>query len=371
MAAIAVLPIRDNVLNPSGKNLWMLLLTLMDGIDDLMASITCRGAVIVGKDLSIDGHEDNRLRVVTHAHSDHLIGITESGRNSPKIVAHPATFEIMDILGITIPREKIYKVSYGEKIDLGNGVVKTLRSKHILGSIQTLYLSENGVSVVYTGDFKEPGNGTEIPESDIVITEATYGSPDYVRPYKDIVEELLADLVAQLLSRGPLVIKAYYGKQQEVMEILRNHGVEAPFIANNKIYKISKIAEKYGLNIGDIFLEGTAEAEEITRQGWYIYFTHNTSRKPLANAHGYKHTILHLTGWEKSLYRAIDNNTYVFAFSGHSDFEELLTYVENAKPRLVIVDAYRGDKNAIKFSSYLEKKLGIRSRALPLPTLCY
>ena len=340
-------------------------------ITEDLASITCRGAVIVGRSLSIDGHEGNRLRVVTHAHSDHMVDIAESIRNSPRIIAHPATFEIMEILGVTIPRDKVYKVEYGEKIDLRDGVVRILRSKHILGSIQVLYTLENGISIAYTGDFKDPGSGTEIPESDIIITEATYGSPDYVRPFKDIVEELLADLVTQLLSRGPLIIKAYYGKQQEVMDILRNYGIEAPFVADNKVYRISKIAEKYGLRIGDILLKGTAEAEEIARQGWYIYFTHTTSRDLLNNAYGYKYTILRLTGWEKNLYRAIDQNTYVFAFSGHSDFEELLTYVENAKPRLVIVDAYRGNKNAVRFSTYLEKKLGIRSKPLPQQTLCY
>lgn len=343
----------------------------IEGMDLRLVSITCRGAVTVGRSLAIDGHEDNRQRVVTHAHSDHMIDIAGSIRNSPKIIAHPATFEIMEVLGITIPRDKIHKILYGEKIDLEDGVARAIRSKHILGSLQILYTQASEISVVYTGDFKDPGNGTEIPESDIVITEATYGSPEHVRPYKDMVEELLADLVIELLSRGPLVIKAYYGKQQEVMEILRNHGVEAPYIANNKVYKISKIAEKYGLKIGDIFLDGTREAEEIARQGWYIYFTHIVSRDAHSSTYGYKHTILHLTGWEKNLYRAVDKNIYIFSFSGHSDFEDLLTYVENAKPKLVIVDAYRGEKNAVKFSAYLEKKLGIRSKPLPQAGLCY
>lgn len=342
-----------------------------EGIDAQLASITCRGAVIIGKSLSIDGHEGSRQRVVTHAHSDHMVDIAESIRSSPRIIAHPATFEIMEVLGVTIPKDKIYRIGYGEKIDLEDGVMRVIRSKHILGSIQVLYTLENGVSVVYTGDFKDPGGGTEIPESDVVITEATYGSPDYVRPYKDMVEELLADFVIELLSRGPLVIKAYYGKQQEVMEILRSHGVEAPFIANSRVYRISKIAEKYGLKIGDILLEGTREAEEVVRQGWYIYFTHTISRNLYSNTYGYRHTILHLTGWEKNLYRAVDQNIYIFSFSGHSDFEELLTYIESAKPRLVIVDAYRGERNAIKFSEYLERKLGIRSKPLPQASLCY
>jgi putative mRNA 3-end processing factor len=346
----------------------------MESYDDqieAMARISCRGAVLIGQELAVDGHEPYRYRVITHAHADHLVDINISIRDSPKILAHPATFELVEVLGISVPSDKAIKVNYGDKISLGRGTLRILRSRHILGSIQVLYTSDHGLSAAYTGDFKDPGRGTEIPESDVIITEATYGSPDYVRPYKDIVDELLADFVSEMLSRGPLIIKAYYGKQQEVMEILRNYGIDAPYIANTRVYRISKIAEKYGLRIGDIFLEGTREASEITRQGWYIYFTHTTRNTTISSkTHGYRHTIIYLSGWEKKLYRAIDNNTYIFSYSGHSDFEDLLFYIDNAKPRLVIVDAYRGGDKAKKFAKYVEEKLNIRTKYQPQNILC-
>jgi len=339
---------------------------------DYIADISCRGAVLLGRTLSADGHEQRRLRVVTHAHADHMIGIEESIRDSPKIIAHPATFEIMDVLGISVPGNKAYRVEYGSEIPIEGGILRILRSKHILGSIQAYYISEGGVSAVYTGDFKDPGAGTEIPESDLVVTEATYGSPEYVRPYKDIVEELLADFVSELLARGPLIIKAYYGKQQEVMEVLRRYGVSAPYIAGSKVYRISKVAEKYGVKIGDILLEGTKEAEEAVRQGWYIYFTHTSARKINSGGAGreHRHLILYLSGWERELYRALDQYTYVFSYSGHSDFEDLLLYIDRARPKRVIVDAYRSGENAKRFAKYLEERLGIRASYRPEITIC-
>ncbi|MEM4969963.1 MAG: MBL fold metallo-hydrolase [Sulfolobales archaeon] len=337
------------------------------------ATITCRGAVLLGKSLSIDGHEAHRIRVVTHAHSDHMLDIGESIKSSPKIIAHPATLEIMSILGIDIPSNKMYKAEYGDEIRLEDGTLEILRSKHIIGSIQAYFVSETGFSAVYTGDFKDPISGTEIRESDIVVTEATYGSPEYVRPYKDIIDELLADFVSELLSRGPIIIKAYYGKQQEVMEILRRYGIAAPYIAGNKVYRISKVAEKYGVKIGDLFLEGTKEAEEIVKQGWYIYFTHTSSKKPnnIFSNNGYRHTVVYLSGWERELYRMIDRNTYIFSYSGHSDFEDLITYIDRARPRYVIVDAYRSGDNARKFAKYLEEKLNINSSYKPEISICY
>ncbi|MDT7888038.1 MAG: MBL fold metallo-hydrolase [Desulfurococcales archaeon] len=334
--------------------------------------ISCRGAVLIGEKIAVDGHEPHRVRIITHAHSDHMVDIDESIRSSPRIFAHPATFEIMDILGISIPSNKAFKVDYGGEIHLEDGILKFLRSKHILGSIQTYYVSREGVSVVYTGDFKEPGSGTEIRESDIVITEATYGSPEYIRPYKDIIDELLADFVSELISRGPLIIKAYYGKQQEVMEVLRKGGIAAPYIAGNKVYMISKVAEKYGAKIGDLFLEGTREAEEIIKQGWYIYFTHTSSRKnSITIGREHRHTVLYLSGWERELYRMIDRNTYVFSYSGHSDFEDLIVYIDRARPKYVIVDAYRSGENAKKFSKYLEERLKIKASYRPVISICY
>lgn len=333
-----------------------------------VVDITCRGSILLGKRLSVDGHEKGRLRVVSHAHADHMVGIGESIRESPKIIAHPATLEIMSVLGHHVPEEKAVRLNYGSSIHFGDAGLKVLRSRHIIGSIQVLYTSSSRHSIVYTGDFKDPGAGTEVPESDVVITEATYGSPEYVRPYKDAVEDLLADFVLGLLSRGPLVIKAYYGKQQEVMSILRERGLDAPFVAPAKVYRISRIAEKYGARIGDIFLEGTKEASEVIRQGWYIYFDHTASRTPahhLART-GQRVSVLRLTGWLKDLYVSLDPNNYVFAFSGHSDFEELLSYIDMARPKLVLVDTYRAGSNAVKFSKYVEKNLKIK--ALPLPT---
>lgn len=336
-------------------------------------SITCKGAVLLGRSLSIDGHETRRIRVVTHAHSDHMIDIKVSVKNSPKIIAHPATFEIMSILGVDVPSNKIYKAEYGGEIRLEDGTLKFLRSKHIVGSIQTYFVSETGLTAVYTGDFKDPISGTEILESDIVVTEATYGSPEYVRPYKDIIDELLADFVSELLSRGPIIIKAYYGKQQEVMEILRRYGIAAPYIAGNKVYRISKVAEKYGVKIGDLFLEGTKEAEEIIKQGWYIYFAHTSSKKldNIISSNGYKHIVVYLSGWEKELYRMIDRNTYIFSYSGHSDFEDLVTYIDRAKPKYVIVDAYRSGENARKFAKYLDERLNIKASYKPEISICY
>lgn len=325
--------------------------------------INNRGAIILGDTIVADGYEKGyRYRVVSHAHSDHLNDLSKSLKEIILLFGHKATFEILDVLNVSIPRDKIQEVDYGTRIRIDNTIVEFLRSKHILGSIQTL-VTINDVKAVYTGDFKEPGSGSEIPECDVVIMEGTYGSPEYRRPFKDAVEDLLADFISELLSKGSIVIHAFYGKQQEVMSILRERDIDAPYIASQKVYKISKIAEKYGYKIGEIILENTREANEIIKDNWFIYFTHvntNTSNR-------FKHSIhVYLTGWEyQMLYRQIDSNRYVFAFSDHADFEELIDYVELSKPKLVIVDAYRGGDNARKLANYIEKNLKIRSIAMP------
>ena len=45
------------------------------------ATVTDRGAVLLGKNVACDAFEESKpLRVVTHAHADHMVGLRQSLR---------------------------------------------------------------------------------------------------------------------------------------------------------------------------------------------------------------------------------------------------------------------------------------------------
>jgi hypothetical protein len=63
------------------------------------ASITERGAVLLGKSVACDAFDDSRpLRVVTHAHADHMIGLQQSLRTSEKVLMTKATKDLIDVM---------------------------------------------------------------------------------------------------------------------------------------------------------------------------------------------------------------------------------------------------------------------------------
>ncbi|HML02483.1 MAG TPA: hypothetical protein VK487_03815, partial [Candidatus Bathyarchaeia archaeon] len=72
-----------------------------------------------------------------------------------------------------------------------------------------------------------------------------------------------------------------------------------------------------------------------------------------------------VSGWEfGSACRQIGEKEYVLALSDHSDFNGLLQYVEESKPKLVITDNFRaGDAQVL--AQEIQKRLGIKSLSLP------
>lgn len=329
----------------------------------LKAQITSSGAVKLGKYVVCDGHADSVVRVITHAHSDHIIDLNKSIRSIPLIAMTPPTHDILRELGYIIPPEKCIRLDYNVPFEIVDEVFELYESKHIYGSAQVLVEDYEGYRLVYTGDFKLPG--TPIIECDILVIEATYGSPKHIRPFKSEIEVILGNFIRSILSKGPIHIYGYHGKLQEVMEILRREGVVAPFIATDKVYRITKALVKYGLDIGEIYHIESLEAKEIMKTNWYILFDHIGSKSTTYNIRCSNVYKIFLSGWEFSKpIRKLSERSYIIALSDHADFEQLIEYVRNAKPKLVITDAYR-ESSAIELANEIRRKLGIY--AIPLP----
>jgi len=322
------------------------------------------GAIVFGP-VCIDGHDDGcRFRVVTHIHQDHIQGIEKSLKYCRGIAASSITLELLEELVGVLPRRKVVRLEYGDMHRFDECLVKALRARHIPGTIQVL-VEYRGLLYAYSSDFKDPGRGTEIPKGvDVLVIDATYGDPQYRRLPEEIIIDEFVKLIYTLLSDKPVAIYAYYGKAQEAMKILRDYGVDAPFIVSSKQWRIAKRLEKFGLRISDMVLDGTREAEEIKRDGWYIAFEHFSRYRYRSKSMG-KHHVL-LTGWLfETAVRSIGSNRWIVGLSDHADFSELLYYVEESRPRILVVDAARGGFTAARFAKYVEQRLGIRALYQP------
>ncbi len=329
----------------------------------LKASVTKNGAVLLGKHIACDSYDHSRpIRVITHAHYDHLGGLQQSLRRCKAVIMTPATRDLLTVLRgqTSLKNGNVYNLDYGQTLSYDGERITLYPADHILGAAQVLVEDKDGARIVYTGDFRM--SSTPVLEADVLVLEATYGNPFQVRPFSKIVEKALVSLVASELRHGPLYIFGYNGKLQEVMQILHDNEVEAPFILPEKVFHTTKVCERYGMRVGKVLAANEEEARDITRRNEpHVAFYHMNSKRYV----GRDCCRICVSGWEFSgPRRQVAPNEHIVALSDHADFKELLQYVSESNPKLVITDNYRvGD--AVVLAREIEKRLGIPAKALP------
>lgn len=322
------------------------------------------GAIIVGKNFVIDGYYSRPFRAVTHFHSDHIGGLNKNLKEGSFIVATSPTLDILDVLGYRIPKTKRIPLLYNVRMEIEDESIALKPSEHVIGSAQILVRLSNGIEIGYTGDFKNPGKGTPILNPDILIIEATYGKPEFKRTFKNEVNYLFGDYVKESLIHGPVVIYGYYGKLQEAMKILREYGIIAPFIARGKVKDVTKIAQKYGLNLKDIFFDDSEEFNEFLKSNWYVEFKHVQDLKKLKKNDAPNVSFI-LSGWEfDEPIKRINDKRFIVALSDHADFDDLIYYISSTSAKLIVAD--NGRKSYAKeLADYISKHLNKKAIALP------
>ena len=330
------------------------------------ANVTGVGAVLLGKHVACDAYDETRpIRVVTHAHADHMVGLGNSLKNGEVTIMTPATKDMIDALKGPrfLSRGTVKTLDYGEEFTYGDEILSLHYADHILGTAQALVEDKEQTRILYTSDFRY--SRTPRVEADILVMEATYGDPIRVRPFGMMTEGILVSLVEQGLKRGPVYVFGYHGKLQKMMQILYEAKIKTPFIVPEKIHKVSKICEKHGMKLGKNLLQYCDEEAQtiLTQNEPSVVFYHAYSRKKVER----EALKIRASGWEfRKPCRRVGMNDYVVALSDHSDFNELLQYVERCNPKMVITDRHRSEAARI-FAKEVEKRLKIPAKAAPLP----
>ena len=330
----------------------------------LRSSISDRGAILLGNSVACDAFDETSpLRVVTHAHADHLVGLRRSLKNCEKVLMTKATKDMIEVLkgpgtfklGIT------EQLEYGKSIEYNNEKITLNKANHILGAAQVLVENEKGNRVAYTGDFKSKGT-KPIENCDTLVVEATYGSPSFTRSFNLDVSELLISMIERRLRKGNVYVFGYYGKLQEVMQILRCAHVYVPFVMPEQILRVSEVCKRHGMNLGDLTPSNNENGKELLEKNLpCVAFYHMNKRKSI----GIDSSRICVSGWEFRLpCKQIGRNEHLIALSDHSDFEELIEYIRLSKPKKVITDNYRVKHGEI-LAKEINKRLGIPAMAMP------
>lgn len=330
----------------------------------LEVSVTNRGAVLLGNSVACDAYDEAQpVRVVTHAHADHLVGLRRSLKKCDKVLLTDATKELIEVIKnpSIFSLGSIEKMKYGKPIFYKDEKITFLKANHILGAAQVLVENPNGNRVAYTGDFKLDGT-PPIEDCDALVVEATYGSPSFRRSFDSDIRELLVSMIEKRLQKGKVYIFGYYGKLQEIMQILRCAHVYVPFVMPERILRVSEVCKRHGMNLGDLTLSSDEQGKELLNKNLpCVAFYHMNKRKKI----GLSSNRICVSGWEfRFPSKQIGYNEHIVALSDHSDFDELVEYIRLSKPKRVITDNHRVKHGAI-LAKEITKRLGIPAEAMP------
>ena len=329
------------------------------------AGVSERGAVLLGDSVACDAFDADRpLRVVTHAHADHLGGLRRSLKSCERVLMTAATRDLIGVVNGSLPLDDgaVELLGYGEPFEYGGERVTLVKADHILGAAQVVVEDAEGSRVAYTGDFRVEGTAP-LTDCDTLVVEATYGSPSFKRAFKVDVRELLVSMVEKRLRHGTVYVFGYHGKLQEVMQILHHADVSVPFVMPERVFHVSKICEAHGMRLGCLALSTEKEGKELLDENLpCVAFYHMNARRRVGLVGSSR---ICVSGWEfHSPCRQIGEREHLVALSDHSDFDGLIEYVRRCKPKRVVTDNYRV-RHGVTLAREISRRLGISAVAMP------
>ena len=315
-------------------------------------------------------------------------------------------------------------IPYGKPTDISPDITITLNNAgHIMGSA-TVHINIAGThNILYTGDYKYAKTQlldsaiSNYPRVETIITESTYGSSGDIMPDQYSVYSTFTESINQTLKQGGKVLIPVpaVGRAQEIMLVLdkemrEGRLIESPIFIEGMISEASAIHMSYAHYLGydvrkSVFqginpfqssyftvINGLSKRDEVFNDdspsiimatsgmlegGPSVEYFKEISTKPQNKIIFVSYQIngtlgrrvLDGTISEASM---VDKNgkmkvipvrcskQKIDGFSGHSDFNQILSFISRVKPKRVLVN--HGEKSKSEnIASSIYSKLKIRS----------
>ena len=345
-------------------------------------------------------------------HFDYIDVLTKEGKEAPYTER-----DVKEMLKYCIPRE------YRKVTDIAPDMRLTLyNAAHILGSASVhLHIGEGAHNLVYTGDIKFgftrlfDNIDSRYPRLETLIIESTYGGKFDVQPNRQKSEEKLLQVLQETLQAGGNVLIPVFavGRGQEIMLVLENFYrrnvlnfncyVDGMTIEASAIHTAypeylregvrRRILQNDSPFTSEIFKEvSDTDRETIIKQGGSIIIASSGMMTGGPSLEYFKQmaedpkNALIFVGYqgEGSTGRKIQNRPEnlpitvangrtkalnvrmrietIEGFSGHSDRNQLISYVKRLKPKPKLAIVNHGDKTkTAAFSLFLNRKMKIRA----------
>lgn len=289
--------------------------------------------------------DSSGINFVSHAHMDHL-----PTKNGGTILSSIETNKIANLRGFRME-------NHVEKID----DFQLVDSGHILGSKGLLF-----DDVFYTGDIctRDRGFlvGAKIPKCKTLITECTFGLPEFVFPKLDEIKKNVNEIISDLYSKGiPVILMGYQlGKAQTITQLF---GHWSPLYFHDSIKEMNDLHNQLGVELSQGM--GHSEAQKmglLDKKPWLmvspLMSEKNSFLKEMKSKYGA--VTIGFSGWAKSTKFSFGRRTdYSIPMSDHCDFEELVSMVvQSGAEKVYTIHGF-----VEEFASHL-RKIGIDAQPL-------
>ncbi|HKU32774.1 MAG TPA: MBL fold metallo-hydrolase [Candidatus Nitrosotalea sp.] len=264
---------------------------------------------------------ENGITFVSHAHIDHL-----HRQNGGLVLTSKQTSEIARVRGYSIEN---YREEY-ENFSL-------IDAGHILGAKGLLF----GDEVFYTGDIsiRERAfmKGAKAPKCKVLITECTFGMPEYVFPKIDDIVKRVNEIISDSYSRGkPVILLGYELGKAQILSYLFSHW--APYY-HDSVKKVNDVYRKFGVDLHDSIGHSEAESSGLLNKKPWLMIAPNLSGKNAFVQHmksKYDAITVGFSGWAQSpRFAFARQHDYSIPLSDHCDYTELLQLVKDCNPEKI------------------------------------
>jgi putative mRNA 3-end processing factor len=261
------------------------------------------------------------VNFVSHAHSDHL-----PSKNGGTILSSIETSEIAGLRGFKME-------NHVETLDN----FSLIDSGHILGAKGLLF-----DDIFYTGDvcIRDRGflKGAKIPKCKTLITECTFGLPEFVFPKLEDTLKQVNELISELYGRGvPVILMGYQlGKAQTITQFFGHWG---PLYFHDSVKDMNALHQKFGVPLNDGI--GHTEAEKnglLEKKPWVMVAPLMSSKNKFVQDMKSKYgaVTIGFSGWAQSTKYSFGRRTdYSIPISDHCDYDELIRMVVQSEAEQV------------------------------------
>jgi putative mRNA 3-end processing factor len=289
--------------------------------------------------------------LVSHAHGDHTGGFRYKGLKQ-------STSQTRDIHRALHDHRigSFRTLDINSQLEVDDITVRALDAGHMLGSAQFLIDTPN-TSILYTGDINcidtLTTKAAEPEQCDILVIEATYGSPHYRFPTRETVYAEIVEWALDTIKQGRIPCLHVYaaGKAQEVVRLF-NVYTHLPVIVNPRLDGVNETYRKSGVHL-DWFSSDSTDGKVILDKDPCVYLTTASDRTHI----GRRFSRAYATGWALSL----NGKVTAFPLSSHADFDQLISFVKACDPNQVYI--FTGFAEDLRRA--LGSRLGLDARAVP------